>query len=109
MNFIKCSNCKKWGWEGEHRCEQKWEAVVIEPWGDDPDFPERECFGDDAERAALYLAAISWSNSSPDYPDDYEIWVRISSDDRWSKFGIQIEMIPDFIAIWIDEEGEDGK
>lgn len=94
-DYKKCQNCKEWDWTGSHVCPPSWEAVVVER-GDDPENPERSCFGADAEKAALSLAEKNFSNW--ECPEEMEIWVRQSPDDEWQKFKITVEPVPSFTA-----------
>ena len=94
-SYEKCRNCGEWGWSGSHACPPRWEAVAVNR-GDDPENPERHCFGADAESAALALAEDKFSDW--EWPDEMVIWVRKEGDDEWQKFSISVEAVPSFTA-----------
>lgn len=92
--FGDCNICGKYDRLDTHKCPPKWEAVVINPCGDDPSFPDRTAFGVDAETAVLDLAEENFSNW--DCPDAIEIWVRATADSEWRKYEISVAPVPSF-------------
>jgi hypothetical protein len=92
-DYVKCSICKEYGWKDTHQCQPSWDIIRADYH--DEDDPQRS-YGYDAESAVIKFAEDNFSNW--EYPNSIEIWIRVSEDDEWQKFEVEVESVPSFSA-----------
>lgn len=98
-DFGACKNCGEYCFLSQHNCAPEWQAIYI-GW-DNEETPEKAFGGDAGIAAEKYIERHFWDW---DYPEEAEIWIRKSDQDKWQKFNVEVQQVPEFTATEIIKE-----